>query len=339
MAGVRSISFKSMKNILLFLLTLSIIACGDNPSPEAVPSDMTEAPQYSGNPIIKNMFTADPAALVHDDIFYVYTGHDEQVAGGQGFVMNEWLVFSTNDMINWTNHGARLTTETFTWAKGQAWASHVIEKNGKFYWFVTVDHATIPGMSIGVAVGDSPVGPFRDALGRALVTNDMTTHTDITWDDIDPAVFTDDDGTTYLYWGNTVLKYAKLTDDLTALDGPIETIDLPSFTEGPWVFKKDDLYYLTYSAEFPEVIDYATAASPEGPWQYRGRLNDLVPNSPTNHQAVLPYKGKWYFVYHNGALSGGGEFRRSVCIDYVHFNEDGTMNKIKQSAKGVEAIE
>lgn len=304
---------------------------------DQVPDGDTVA--YVGNPIITNEFTADPAAIVHDEVFYLYTGHDEPVPGQDGFGMNDWLVYSTTDMVNWTNHGPKLRADSFEWASGQAWASHVIEKNGKFYWFVTVEHATIPGKSIGVAVGDSPTGPFADAIGAALITNDMTTHTDISWDDIDPAVFTDDDGTSYLYWGNTVLKYAKLKDNMIELEGPIETIDLPQFTEGPWVFKKDDLYYLTYSAQFPEVIDYATATSPEGPWEFRGRLNDLVPNSPTNHQAVLPYKGDWYFVYHNGNLPGGGEFKRSVCIDFAYFNEDGTMQKIIQTAAGVEAIE
>lgn len=292
----------------------------------------------NNNPIVTNLFTADPAPMVHDDVFYIYTGHDEQQVGAEGFLMNDWLVFSSTDMVNWKNHGPVLRTEAFEWASGQAWAAHTVEKNGKFYFYVTVEHATIPGKSIGVAVSDSPAGPFRDAIGSALITNDMTTHTDIAWDDIDPAVFIDDDGTAYLYWGNTVLKYARLNDNMIELDGPIQVIDVPSFTEGPWVFKRGDKYYLTYSARFPEVIDYAMADSPEGPWVYKGRLNDLVPDSPTNHQGIAHYKDNWYFVYHNGSLPSGGEFRRSVCIDYLYFNEDGSMQKIIQTRKGVDPV-
>ena len=92
------------------------------------------------------------------------------------------------------------------------------------------------------------------------------------------------------------------------------------------------------STLFPEVIDYAMADSPSGPWEYKGRLFDEVPNSPTNHQAVVEYKGDWYFIYHNAALNGGGEFRRSVCVDYAYFNEDGTMKKIVPTGRGVKQI-
>ena len=104
-------------------------------------------------------------------------------------------------------------------------------------------------------------------------------------------------------------------------------------------FKREEKYYLTYSAQFPEVIDYAMADSPEGPWEYKGRLNDLVVNSPTNHQGVVEYKGDWYFVYHTGGLPSGGEFRRSVSIDYLFFNEDGSLEKIKQTSIGVSKVD
>ena len=322
--------------LISFLLSFSL-SC-NNGNQNSKDNEETEA-EVKNNPVITNMYTADPAAIVHDDIFYLYTGHDEQEVGVDGFLMNDWLVFSTTDMVNWKSHGPRLAISDFSWASGQAWAAHVVEKNDKFYWYVTVEHGSIPGKSIGVAVSDSPLGPFEDAIGEALITNDMTTHSDIFWDDIDPAIFIDDDGSAYLYWGNTVLKYAKLKDNMIELDGSIQTIDVPSFTEAPWVFKKGDNYYLTYSAKFPEVIDYAMASSPEGPWTYKGRLNDLVPNSPTNHQGVIEFKGDWYFVYHNGSLPNGGEFRRSVCIDYLHFNEDGSLQKVVQTSRGVSRIE
>ncbi|WNH10584.1 family 43 glycosylhydrolase [Thalassobellus suaedae] len=127
--------------------------------------------------------------------------------------------------------------------------SQVVERNGKFYWFVSTEHGSIPGKAIGVAVSDSPTGPFVDAKGSALVTNNMTTNwTGISWDDIDPTVWIDDDGQAYIFWGNQHCYYAKLKDNMIELDGDIMHVDLPDFTEAPWIHKRGDWYYLTYSA-------------------------------------------------------------------------------------------
>jgi beta-xylosidase len=117
---------------------------------------------------------------------------------------------------------------------------------------VATEHATIPGKAIGVAVSDKPTGPFKDARGSALITNDMTTGATISWDDIDPSVLIDDNGQAYLFWGNTKCYYAKLKANMTELDGPINTIDLPNFTEAPWIHKHNDWYYLSYAYQFPE---------------------------------------------------------------------------------------
>ncbi|UII23441.1 glycoside hydrolase family 43 protein [Fulvivirga ligni] len=325
-----------MKNLhtLTIIATLILSGCqNNNETQEEIDKPSTDS-VAAYNPVFKDIYTADPAAMVHDGTLYLYTGHDEQAVGAQGFLMNDWLLFSTKDMVNWEKHGPILKTTDFKWANGQAWASHVVEKEGKFYWYVTLEHASVPGKSIGVAVADSPAGPFKDAIGKALITNDMTKQTDIGWDDIDPAVFADDDGQAYIYWGNTVCKWAKLKDNMIELEGEIHTIDLPSFTEAPWVHKRGDHYYLSFAAQFPEVIDYAMATSPEGPWEYKGRLNDLVPHSPTNHQAILEFNDRWYFIYHNGLLPQGGEFRRSVCIENLYYNEDGTIQKIVQTKEG-----
>lgn len=290
----------------------------------------------SANPIFKDVRTADPAAIVHNDTVYLYTGHDEAPDNKGFFVMHDWLVFSSTDMVNWQRHGPKLSTKDFKWAKGDAWASHVIEKNGKFYWFVTVRHATINGFAVGVAVADTPLGPFKDALGKALITNDMTTDTDIDWDDIDPAVFTDDDGQTYLFWGNTKARYAKLKDNMIELDGPIKNIDIPDFTEALWVHKRGDIYYLSYASGFPEKIAYATSDSIHGPWQYRGILNEVAGNSPTNHQSIIEFKDKWFFIYHTGASQpDGGEFRRAVAIDPLYYNEDGSIKLIIMTSEGI----
>jgi beta-xylosidase len=290
----------------------------------------------NGNPIINHAYTADAAALVVGDSLYLYTGHDEAPAKESRYVMHEWLCFSTADMVHWKAHPSPLNVKAFSWAKGDAWASQVIEKNGKYYWFVAVEHATIKGKAIGVAVSDKPTGPFVDALGKALVTNDMTTETKISWDDIDPTVFTDKDGSTYILWGNTTLKQARLKENMIELDGSYKLINLPKFTEAPWVHYRKGWYYLSYAFEFPEKIAYAMSRSIHGPWEYKGILNEIAGNSNTNHQAIIEFKGNWYFIYHNGALTpDAGSYHRSVCIDRLYYNEDGTMKRVVMTSEGV----
>lgn len=291
-----------------------------------------------GNPVVTYKYLGDPAALVHDGTLYIYAGHDECPPPQQYYLMNEWCILSTKDMKTFTEHSYKMQAKSFAWAKGEAWASQVIERNGKFYWYVTVEHKDIPGKSIGVAVADSPVGPFKDARGSALVTNDMTTeYTKIGWDDIDPTVFIDDDGQAYLIWGNTQCYYAKLKENMTELDGPIVLVDLPRFTEAPWIHKRGEWYYLSYASEFPEKICYAMSKSITGPWEYKGILNELAGNSNTNHQTIIEFNDEWYFIYHNGAINPHGcGFRRSVCIDRLYYNPDGTMQRIIMTTEGVQ---
>jgi beta-xylosidase len=288
------------------------------------------------NPIIKDKYTGDPAALVYQDKVYLYAGHDEAPNDFNFYKMNEWLVYSTSDMVHWQEHPVPLKVTDFTWATSDAWASQVIERNGKFYWYVTVSHGSINGKAIGVGVSDSPTGPFKDALGKALVTNDMTTQTKIDWDDIDPTVLIDTDGQAYIFWGNSVCHYAKLKTNMTELDGPIQTISLPNFTEAPWIHKHNNWYYLSYAYQFPEKIAYAMSKSINGPWEYKGILNELAGNSNTNHQAIIDFKGKSYFIYHNGAIQpNGGSFRRSVCVDRLFYNKDGTMKRVIMTTEGI----
>lgn len=292
----------------------------------------------TSNPIFTHKYTADPAAMVYKDKVYLYTGHDQAPAKKNGYEMHEWLCFSTTDMVNWTEHPSPMNVKDFTWAKDDAWASQVIERNGKFYWYVAIEHATIKGKAIGVAISDSPTGPFKDARGSALITNDMTTEAKISWDDIDPTVFIEDNGQAYLFWGNTTLHYVKLKPSMTEMDGPIQKIELPHFTEAPWIHKRNGWYYLSYAYEFPEKIAYAMSRSIEGPWEYKGFLNEIAGNCNTNHQAIIEYKGKWYFIYHNGALvPDAGSFHRSVCIDYLYYNKDGTMKRVVMTSEGVKA--
>ena len=116
------------------------------------------------NPIVQTNYTADPAPLLYDGRLYVHTTHDEDVTVGGFFTMNDWRVYSTVDMVNWTDHGSPLSYKSFSWGKGDAWAGQVVPRNGKFYFYVPINNSV--GSAIGVAVSNSPTGPFTDALGK-----------------------------------------------------------------------------------------------------------------------------------------------------------------------------
>ena len=297
---------------------------------------ITAACAQAGNPIVTDIFTADPSALVDKGRVYLYVGRDEAPEDGKDYLMNEWRVYSSCDMQRWTDHGSPLKYSTFKWAKKDAWASDVVKRGGKYYFYSTVEHEG-GGKAIGVAVSNSPTGPFVDARGTALVTNDMTKQTPITWDDIDPGVFVDDDGQAWLYWGNTVLKYAKLKRSMTEFDGPIMSHDIKDFTEAPYVHKRGKTYYLSYSRHFPEETVYATSSSPAGPWAVQGVIMDKNEGVKTIHQAIIDFNGKSYIFYHNSKLKTGGEFRRSVAVEELHYEKDGRIAHVAQTEAGPKA--
>jgi beta-xylosidase len=288
----------------------------------------------AANPITSKIFTADPAALVDNGRVYLYVGRDEAPEGGKDYLMNEWHVYSSCDMKSWTEHPNPTSYKVFDWAKKDAWASDVTKRNGKYYFYTTVSHKTIPGKAIGVAVSSSPTGPFVDARGSALVTNDMTHETLIGWDDIDPAVFVDDDGQAWLYWGNTVMKYAKLKPNMTELDGPIHTVGLEAFTEAAYLHKHKGTYYLSYSRHFPEETVYMTGPSATGPWSFGGVIMEKNSNVKTIHHAIVDFNGKSYIFYHNGKLPTGGEFRRSAAVEELHYGADGKILPVAQTEHG-----
>jgi beta-xylosidase len=313
------------------------------------------------NPIVQTQLTGDPAPMVAGDRMYIYAGHDED--GADFFWMNEWRVYSSSDMVNWTDHGAPLNLSSFSWADGRAWASQTIERNGKYYWYVCAHSKLSGGMAIGVAVGDTPTGPFKDAIGKPLFDNGK-------WDNIDPTVFIDTDGQAYLYWGNPRLYYARLNEDMISLKGGVkdkEKVDdkgevgmitqtvegfgapdiekrdstvkyRDNYTEGPWLMKRDKNYYLLYAAGgVPEHIAYSMSKKPLGPWKYVGEIMPLEnTGSFTNHCGVVDFKGKSYFVYHTGKLGGG--FGRSVAVEEFKFNDDGTFPIIHHTREGVKPV-
>jgi dienelactone hydrolase len=298
--------------------------------------------------------------MVHNGTMYVYTGHDED--GADFFWMQEWRVYSTTDMVNWTDHGSPLALESFSWADDRAWASQTIERDGKFYWYICAHSKISGGMAIGVAVSDSPTGPFKDAIGKPLYEDGI-------WDHIDPTVMIDDDGQAWLMWGNPRVYYLKLNRDMISYSGELGRMDMteegfgaPSmdkrergkkykdnYTEGPWIRKvdatkykvdKNKIYQLLYAAGgVPEHISYSTAPTPTGPWTYAGEIMPLCEtNSFTNHCGVTDYKGHSYFFYHTGKLPKGGGFGRSVAVEEFKYNADGSFPTIMPTDEGVKPL-
>ncbi|WP_338786444.1 family 43 glycosylhydrolase [Metabacillus sp. FJAT-53654] len=333
----------------VFLLNIPSLVNGQgNINQESNSDSIGALTEFTGNPIIKERFSADPAALVHDSKVYLYVGHDNAEVTSNFYDLPEWNIYSSTDMKKWTLEGAVPRT-IFDWASGNtAWASQAIEKDGKFYWYTTVFNPAQGerGYSIGVAVSDDPVKGWKDAIGKPLVSNSMTDNPPgmgtEPWDNIDPTVFIDDDGQAYLYWGNTHLYYAKLKDNMVELDGEIHQVQINdmqgSFTEAPFIHKYNDKYYLSYAMNWPEDIGYAISDSPSGPWTFAGKLMDATEGTGTNHSAIIEYEGQWYFIYHTAGLPTGGDYRRSVSIEKLYYNPDGTIKKMKPTASGISGI-
>jgi beta-xylosidase len=287
-----------------------------------------------GNPIIKHKYTADPTAIVDDGVAYLYTGHDEAPPDGHDYVMNEWLCFSSVDLVSWTEHTVPLRASDFAWSSGKAYASKVLEHDGAFYWFVSVADAS-GDSAIGVAISASPTGPFEDHLGAPLITRADLPATDNAKANLDPTVLVDLHGTPHLVWGNGRCYTTQLTADLRRLAGPISTIELPAFVEGAHLHRREDRCYLSYGCGIPERVAYAMSRSPAGPWTFAGLLNEVAGNCETNRPCTLEFDGEWYFVYHNGALPGGDSHHRSVCIDHLRYRPDGTIEPIVMTSQGL----
>jgi len=293
------------------------------------------APSQADNPIVQTNFTADPGPFVHQGVMYAYLGHDEDNAN-TWFNMRDWRLYKTTDAVNWTDLGVTATLATFSWARADAWASQVIERNGKFYYYTTLRMQGEP-CGIGVAVADKPEGPFKDPIGKPLASAVGY---------IDPTVFIDDDGQAYLYFGNPDLHMLKLNPDMISASGGVVDLQKPScYTEAPWIFKRNGTYNLVYATNCNagyEDIRHATSKTPTGPWTYRSivqpGLNGGKPTSWTNHPGIVDFKGKSYYFYHTGDLSGSA-FRRSVNVEEFQFNADGTIPDIPATKDGPKQIE
>ncbi|MCW3805501.1 glycoside hydrolase family 43 protein [Plebeiibacterium marinum] len=297
--------------------------------------------EAKGNPIVTHKYTCDPAALVYNDTLFIFSGED--AAGGQKWYnIEKWCCFATTDMKNFWEYKMPLRATDFAWGEtNAAWASQVIERNGKFYWYNSSQTT-----GIGVAVADRPEGPYKDALGHALLTNEDSKGKKHSWRTIDPTVYIDGNDQAWLLWGNGACWIVKLNEDMVSYDEDygVKEIDIKGemefpFTEAPWLHEKDGRYYLSFAIGFPERIAYAVSDKVDGPYEYKGIINEIAGNSNTNHQSIIEYKGNWYFIYHNGGIqTDGGSFSRSLCIDKLEYDKKGMYKPILMTTKGVEKI-
>jgi beta-xylosidase len=293
--------------------------------------------QSQGNPVIRNKFIGDPATLVHGNAIYLYATEDLPGSMAGNSESKNCLVYSSTDLKTWKEYSMPLSLGTFEWASedDQLWASHVVEKDGKFYWYVTISSFSQRSRFIGVAVSDSPIGPFKDALGKPLVSPDLIRDFG-KWGDVDPCVFIDENDQAYIFWGGGRCYYAKLKGNMIELEGTPRPLDLPMYFAGPWVHKNKRKYYLSYEhSTNPQMIGYAVSDHIDGPWEYAGIINYNDKNSMYYQSAIEKFKGKWYFFYHKAILQSDGSLKRSVCIEKLDYYDDGMIKRVKMTDGGV----
>lgn len=291
----------------------------------------------AANPFITSIYTADPSAHVWaDGRLYVYPSHDMDPARGCD-LMDRYHVFSTDDMVHWRDEGEILRASQVPWGRpegGFMWAPDCAYRNGTYYFYFPhpSDTRWNDSWKVGVATSSKPASDFK-AGGYIAGLGGFAM--------IDPAVFMDSDGQAYIYFGGGGhCRGAKLKENMTELDGPLQDMTgLVDFHEATWVFKRNGTYYLTYADNYPgsNRMRYATSLKPLGPWTHRGIYIEPT-GCDTTHGSVVEYKGQWYQFYHNQSISGHGNLR-SMCVDRLYFNEDGTIQTMVQTKEGVPAVD
>lgn len=285
------------------------------------------------NPFIRHIYAADPSAHVwKDGRLYLYPSHDVDPPRGCD-LMDKYHVFSTDDMIHWKDHGEILNSSQVEWGReegGFMWAPDCAYKNGKYYFYFPHPTGTDWNNTwkVGVAVSKYPDRDFK-VLGYMENLGDPFAM-------IDPCVFVDDDGKAYFYYGGGGRCVgATLKKNMTELAEPLRPMEgLQDFHEATWVHKRNGIYYLSYADNHVEDgkgmnrLCYATSDSPMGPWTYRGVYLDVT-GCDTSHGSIVEYKGEWYAFYHNQSISGMGNLR-SLCVDKLEYNADGTIKMVKQ---------
>lgn len=288
------------------------------------------------NPIIHDQFTADPTARVFNGKMYLYPSHDIHSPVDQlkeWFCMEDYHVFSSDNLTDWTDHGVILTQNNIPWVKPDSyamWAPDCVEKDGRYYfYFPAAPKGVEKGFGIGVAIAESPEGPFTPMPENMKGVMG-----------IDPCVLIDDNGRSYIYWSGMGLSVAELSDDMISLKSEPQKVEgLPDgFKEGPFAFKQDGIYYLTFPwvRKDTETLAYATSSNPMGPFEFKGIIMDESPTGCwTNHHSIVEKDGQWYLFYHHNDYSPDMDKRRSARIDSLSFNPDGTIVKVIPTLRGV----
>jgi len=290
---------------------------------------------FATNPLIMDQFTADPTARVFEGKIYVYPSHDIPSSPGRGrtnwFVMEDYHVFSSENLTDWRDHGVILNQTNVPWLNRKSfdmWAPDCVFKNGKYYFYFPT------AGRIGVAIADKPSGPFKPEPNPIPGANG-----------IDPGLLMDKDGSAYLFWARGRISVAKLKDNMVELDsGPQVITNLPTtgLIEGPFPFERNGIYYLTYPHVQNKIerLEYATSTSPMGPYTQAGIILDESPDGCwTVHQSVVEYKGRWYLFYHDKDLSPNFDKNRSIRAEYLYFNDDGTIKKTFRTLRGVGIVD
>lgn len=292
------------------------------------------------NPLIRDQFSADPAARVFGDRVFVYPSHDILATEGRGrvgwFCMEDYHVFSSANLTDWTDHGVIVRQDKVPWVKPDSysmWAPDCIYRNGKYYFYFPTtpkDTSYTRGFTIGVAIADKPEGPFVPQ--PAPIKNVRG---------IDPNVFIDKDGQAYLYWSQGNIYGAKLKDNMVELaSDPVVLQNLPDkgLKEGPYLFERNGIYYLTYPHVQNKIerLEYATGNNPLGPFNMAGVIMDESPNGCwTNHQSIIQFNDQWYLFYHHNDYSPAFDKARSIRADSLFFNADGTVQKVIPTYRGI----
>lgn len=342
----------------LLLLIIFSAACKNTSETEGQNNPETT---YQNQPLISEIYTADPSAHVFDGKVYIYPSHDidsdvpEDDEGGHFNMMDYHVLSQDSPKGGITDHGVALAVKDVPWAKRQLWAPDAAYKDGMYYlYFPAKDSADV--FRIGVAASDSPTGPF--VADPEPMEGSYS---------IDPAVFKDDDGSYYMYfggiWGGQLQRWdsntyhadgelkkpeetaflpriAKLSDDMKSFAEPVKEIQLVDedgnlftekdndkrFFEAAWVHKYNGKYYFSYSTGDTHYIKYAIGDSPYGPFTYKGTILNPV-QGWTNHHSIVEVDGKWYIYYHDVQLSGKTHLRNIKVTELIH-NEDGTIEPI-----------
>ncbi|SNX56066.1 glycosyl hydrolase family 43 [Streptomyces sp. TLI_55] len=285
------------------------------------------------SPVLPGL-NADPNIVRFGDTFYLYPTTD----GFEGWSGTQFKAYSSTDLVHWKDHGVILDLgPDVSWADSRAWAPTIAEKDGKYYFYFCAD------ANIGVAVSDSPTGPFKDALGRPLLKAGQ-----LSGQMIDPAVFTDDDGTSYLYWGNGHAYVAPLNADMVSIDtAKTKDITPSGYNEGSFVIKRKGTYYFMWSENDTRDenyrVAYATGSSPTGPWTKRGVILEkdlaLGIKGPGHHSVVhVPNTDDWYIAYHRFAIPGGDGTHRETTVDKLEFDADDLIKKVVPTLTSIDPV-